>query len=77
MTGGLPVIRARELLQALDKAGFVQKRVSGSHVILAHRDDPGRAVTVPIHGSKDLKPGTLRSIVRQAGLTVEELRDLL
>src|SRR5690349_7672793 len=45
--------------------------------ILAHPDDPKRAVTVPVHGNRDLKPGTLRSILRQAGLTAEELRDLL
>jgi predicted RNA binding protein YcfA (HicA-like mRNA interferase family) len=34
-------------------------------------------VTVPLHGSKDLKPGTLRSIIKQAGLSVEQFVDLL
>ena len=34
-------------------------------------------VVVPFHGGKDLKPGTLRSIIRQAGLTVDEFLDLL
>jgi predicted RNA binding protein YcfA (HicA-like mRNA interferase family) len=55
----------------------VVDRVVGSHHILAHPDDPRRAVTVPFHGSKDLKAGTLRSIIRQAGLTVEEFRELV
>ena len=39
--------------------------------------DPTRTVTVPVHSSRDLKPGTLRSIIRQAGLTVEEFTQLL
>jgi predicted RNA binding protein YcfA (HicA-like mRNA interferase family) len=75
--GGLPVVQANDVLRALRRAGFVEKRVSGSHHILAHRDDPARAVTVPVHGARDLKPGTLRAIIRQAGLTVDEFSALL
>ena len=77
MTGGLPVARARDVIRALERAGFQLQRMSGSHCILAHRDNPARAVIVPVHGAKDLKPGTLRSIIRQAGLTVDEFRALL
>jgi predicted RNA binding protein YcfA (HicA-like mRNA interferase family) len=77
MTSGLPAVRAREVIRALQRAGFIEKRVSGSHCLLGHRDDPTRAVVVPLHGARDLKPGTLRSIIRQAGLTMEEFRDLL
>jgi predicted RNA binding protein YcfA (HicA-like mRNA interferase family) len=77
VTGGLPACRARDVLRALGNAGFVEKRVSGSHYILVHRDDPARAVTVPYHGSRDLKPGTLRAIIRQAGLSVEAFNELL
>ncbi|MEX1204727.1 MAG: type II toxin-antitoxin system HicA family toxin [Dongiaceae bacterium] len=72
MTGRLPVVNAPRALRALKKAGFVVDRVVGSHYVLAQPDDPARAVTVPYHGAKDLKPGTLRSIIRQAGFTVEE-----
>jgi predicted RNA binding protein YcfA (HicA-like mRNA interferase family) len=39
--------------------------------------DPGRTVTVPVKAGRDLKPGTLRAIIRQAGLTVEEFSGLL
>ncbi len=39
--------------------------------------NPARTVTVPVHSSRDLKPGTLRSIIKQAGLSLEELRALL
>ncbi|HUA55557.1 MAG TPA: type II toxin-antitoxin system HicA family toxin [Candidatus Sulfotelmatobacter sp.] len=77
MTGGLPALRARDVVRALERAGFVEKRVSGSHCLLAHRDDPTRAVVVPLHGTRDLKPGTLRSIIRQAGLTLDEFNTLL
>jgi predicted RNA binding protein YcfA (HicA-like mRNA interferase family) len=56
--------------------GFVIDRIGGSHHLLVHRNDPMRRVTVPVHGGKDLKAGTLRSIIRQAGLAVEEFRDL-
>jgi predicted RNA binding protein YcfA (HicA-like mRNA interferase family) len=45
--------------------------------VLAHRTDPTRTVTVPVHSGRDLKPGTLRAIIRQAGFTVEEFKELL
>jgi predicted RNA binding protein YcfA (HicA-like mRNA interferase family) len=77
MSSHLPVATARQVLSALQRAGFIVDRVRGSHYLLAHPGNPARAVTVPFHGAKDLKPGTLRSIIRQAGLTVEQFRDLL
>ena len=52
-------------------------RTVGSHHILVHSSDPRRVVTVPFHGARSLKLGTLRNIIRQAGLTVEEFRSLL
>jgi predicted RNA binding protein YcfA (HicA-like mRNA interferase family) len=77
MTARLPAVSAKRLMRALGKAGFVVDRVVGSHYVLAHTDNPALAVTVPYHGNRDLKPGTLRSIIRQAGLSVDELIDLL
>lgn len=72
----LPQVRGRDLVRALERAGFVVHRQRGSHVIL-HRPGTASAAVVPLHGSKDIPPGTLRSILRQAGLTVEELIELL
>jgi len=46
--------------------------VVGSHHVTIHPDDSTRTVTVPIHSGRDLKPGTLRSIIRQAAFTVQE-----
>jgi predicted RNA binding protein YcfA (HicA-like mRNA interferase family) len=51
-------------------------RQSGSHATLIDAD-AGRSATVPIHGARDVPRGTLRRIIRDAGLTVEEFRQLL
>jgi predicted RNA binding protein YcfA (HicA-like mRNA interferase family) len=56
-----------EAVRALKRCGFVQLRQTGSHLIL--RNGP-RTVVVPQH--KPLKPGTLKGIIEQAGLTLEE-----
>jgi len=65
----LPTISGRECVTALEAAGFYVKRRKGSHVVL-RRDDPFGQVVVPDH--KELDRGTLRSIIRHAGLSVEE-----
>jgi predicted RNA binding protein YcfA (HicA-like mRNA interferase family) len=74
---GLPVVSGRQVIQALSRAGFVIDRIVGSHHVLVHPRDARRTVIVPVHGGRDLKRGTLRSIIRQAGLTVDEFSDLL
>lgn len=70
----LPVVSGRQCLKALQKAGFVVRRQSGSHIIL-RRDDPFAQISLPNH--KTVKPGTLRKIIRDAGLTVDEFVELL
>jgi predicted RNA binding protein YcfA (HicA-like mRNA interferase family) len=76
MNGRLPALTARDLIRALERAGFVVSRQSGSHCRLIHAANPARKVTVPVH-SGDLKRGTLRGIIAQAGLTVDEFMALL
>lgn len=70
----LPVISAKECIDALEKIGFVVYRQRGSHITLI-RDEPQCQVTVPNH--KTLAKGTLRSIIRQVELTVDEFVALL
>lgn len=65
--------KAREVLSALQRAGFVVKRQSGSHVVLRHAD--GRQTYVAMH-SGDVPPGTFRSILRQAGFTEDDFKKL-
>jgi len=73
----LPTLKASEVIRALEKAGFVVVRIKGSHRFLVHRDDRTRMTNVPVHASHDLPRGTLRAIIKQAGLTVDEFLDLL
>ena len=61
-------------MKALGKAGFLFKRQEGSHIIL-RRNDPFAQLVVPDH--KELDRGTLRAIIRQAGISVEEFAKLL
>jgi predicted RNA binding protein YcfA (HicA-like mRNA interferase family) len=70
-----PVVNGPECIRALQKAGFVIKRQKGDHVIMKRVNPPAR-VTVPNH-RKDLKPGTLHEIIKEAGLTVDEFIQLL
>ncbi|MBS0246211.1 MAG: type II toxin-antitoxin system HicA family toxin [Proteobacteria bacterium] len=76
MNQRLPVVTARDAIRALERAGFMVSRQTGSHCRLIHASDPARKVTVPVH-SGDLKRGTLRAIVAQAGMTVDEFVALL
>ncbi len=64
---------ARELLARLQRAGFVARRQSGSHVVLRHPDD--RQTYVSMHPG-DVPSGTFRSILLQARMTGQELRNL-
>jgi predicted RNA binding protein YcfA (HicA-like mRNA interferase family) len=76
MNQRLPSVTARKAIAALERAGFVVSRTSGSHCRLIYPGDATRKVTVPIH-TGDLARGTLRSIIAQAGLTVDGFIALL
>ena len=75
MSERLPAVKPKELIKALERKGWQLDRIRGSHHILIHPEQR-RALTVPVHG-RDLKTGTLTSILRVAGITREELRELL
>ncbi|EQD28477.1 YcfA-like protein [mine drainage metagenome] len=62
----LPVISGKDVVKILCKNGFIVRRQTGSHIIIKHEK---RQVVVPNHDEIDR--GTLRSIIKQAGLTVE------
>ena len=71
----LPVdLSGREVRAALERAGFVFRRQSGSHMILRRNEPYARAV-VPDH--KQVRSGTLRRIIADAGITVEQFMQLL
>lgn len=68
----LPTLKPKEIVRILEKAGFLFVRQKGSHRIYV-KDNIG--VTIPFH-SRDLKRGTLKQIIKQARLTVEEFMKL-
>ncbi|MSQ15560.1 MAG: type II toxin-antitoxin system HicA family toxin [Dehalococcoidia bacterium] len=76
MSERAPRITGRELLRALRRGGWEPVSQVGSHIHLKHHEHPGR-VTVPAHATKVLKPATFSSILDQAGITIQELRELL
>ena len=70
----LPVLSGRECIKVLEKAGFCFLRQKGSHIALV-REYPFVQIVVPDH--KELDRGTLRAIIRQAGLSLDEFIKLL
>jgi predicted RNA binding protein YcfA (HicA-like mRNA interferase family) len=72
----IPSIRAREVARVARSMGFIFDRQKGSHAVYYRAADK-RRIVIPMHGAKDLKPGTLRGIINDMGLTVEEFTDKL
>lgn len=75
MSKELPALRAKEVVRILEKAGFVPWRQKGSHLTM-YREHDRRALTIPVHFSKTVPKGTLRAIIKQAGLSVEAFINL-
>lgn len=67
----LPAVRARDVVRVAQSLGFVFDRQRGSHAVY-YRNSDRRRVVIPMHGTKDFRPGTLRGIIADMGLTVEE-----
>ena len=68
-------VRGRELIRALQRAGFSVIRINGSHHFMRHAD--GRATVVPVHAGENIGPGLLSQILRDTDLTRAELEALL
>lgn len=64
----------REAARAFERAGWILRRQAGSHLVLTR---PGSLVSLSVPAHRELAPGTLRKLIRLAGLTVEEFRKLL
>jgi predicted RNA binding protein YcfA (HicA-like mRNA interferase family) len=75
MSPRLPRVTAAQIVRVLEKQGFWLARQSGSHRI--YKNEAGKRVTVPYHSGKVLHPKVLKSILRDADLTVEQFRQLL
>jgi predicted RNA binding protein YcfA (HicA-like mRNA interferase family) len=76
MSSKLPVLRPSEVVRALSRAGFYIHHQSGSHVQLKHATRGELRLTIPFH-NRDLPKPVLRSIIRQADMSVEQFLSLL
>jgi predicted RNA binding protein YcfA (HicA-like mRNA interferase family) len=74
---GLPVVKGKAVLRALQKAGFELRHVRGSHHVLTHHGPPRRMVSVPVHGNRTIPVGILAAIIEEARLSAEAFMDLL
>ncbi len=71
----LPSLTPKKIIKILENKGFALDRVKGSHHVYYHRETR-RRVIVPLH-KKDLPKGTLLEILKQAGISKDELRDIV
>jgi predicted RNA binding protein YcfA (HicA-like mRNA interferase family) len=71
---GLPVVSGREVVRAFERAGWRVDRQRGSHFVMLKA---GHIASLSIPQHKELAPGTLRSLIRSAGMTVEKFAALL
>jgi predicted RNA binding protein YcfA (HicA-like mRNA interferase family) len=71
----IPRISGRAAVAAFRKLGYEVDRQRGSHIILRHAQPPHRRLTIPDH--REVAKGTLRALVREAGITVDQFAALL
>jgi predicted RNA binding protein YcfA (HicA-like mRNA interferase family) len=67
----LPRLTGAETMRKLRRDGWALARIQGSHHMLQHPIKPG-TIPVPLHAGRILAPGVMRSIISQAGLTVDQ-----
>ncbi len=71
----VPSLPGERIARALERAGFKVARVRGSHHIMRHAD--GRGTTVPVHQGRDVAKGTLRGILADISMSMEEFQRFL
>ena len=76
MSPYLPQIQSRDLVKVAKKLGFKEDRQKGSHLVLYREKDKSRVV-IPIHSGRDIKPKTLRSIISDLKISIEEFKEQL
>ena len=72
----LPAITAREAIRAFQKAGFAKDRTTGSHVILV-KSGHRLHLSIPLHKGKTLHPKIVKSVLRDLGITADDLAKLV
>ena len=77
MTSIFPDVNSKQIAKIIEKLGFILIRQSGSSHAIYRRQSDGRRTTIPIHGKRSLKRKTIKSICKDVGITVEELKNML
>lgn len=72
----LPIVTARDVIRVAERAGFEFDRQRGGHAVYRRGSDR-RRIVIPMHKGRDLKPGTLRGIIEDMGLTVDQFVAML
>lgn len=72
---GSTIISGKDLCKILEKIGYIKDHQTGSHIILRNKQYPFRRLTIQNH--KEIAKGTLRAIIRQVGLSLNEFKKLL
>lgn len=70
----MTLISAKKMIQLIKALGFEECRQKGSHILFRHKD--GRSALIPFHGNKDLKSGTMISIIKDIEITAAEYEEL-
>ena len=73
---GMP-LTSKEVIRALERGGWVRIRQDGSHIRMRNPFKPANSVTISVHQGKELPAGTLRAILRSAGLSPAEFEEML
>jgi predicted RNA binding protein YcfA (HicA-like mRNA interferase family) len=71
----LPALTGKDLARIAQRLGFEFRRQKGSHAVYVRSTDQ-RRVVIPMHSGRDLKPKTLRNIIEDLGVTVDQFLDL-
>jgi predicted RNA binding protein YcfA (HicA-like mRNA interferase family) len=77
MTSIFPDVNSNQMVKIIEKLGFIFVRQSGSSHAIYRRVSDSRRTTIPTHGKKSLKRKTIKSICKDVGITIEELKNLI
>jgi predicted RNA binding protein YcfA (HicA-like mRNA interferase family) len=77
MTSFFPDINSKQIIKIIEKLGFELIRQSGTSHAVYRRASDGRRTTIPVHGKKSLKRRTIKSICKDVGISIEQLKELL
>lgn len=75
MSSRVPALTPRDVIRVLERRGFFVHRIAGSHHVLKHPRDPRIRVVVALH-RREFHPGTVRGIIKDAGMTIMSLLPL-